>query len=67
MLPPTLSALRKRAKTLGVVIEATRDDTGWGYWLLDAATGDGVWPDENFCTDHFEIRDKLDLIEWQRA
>ena len=67
MAAPTLSALRKRAKALGVVIETDRDDVGWGYWLLDAATGGGVWADENFCTNRIEIRDKLDLLEQQRA
>jgi hypothetical protein len=63
----TLKALRKRAKLLGVIIEADRDDTGWGYWLLRVGTREGVWADDNFCTSHDEISGKLDDVERERA
>jgi hypothetical protein len=63
----TLKSLRKRAKLLGVIIEADRDDTGWGYWLLNPVTREGVWPDDNFCTSHDEISSKLDDVQRERA
>jgi hypothetical protein len=63
----TLASLRKRAKVLGVLIEADRDDTGWGYWLLNPVTRNGVWADDNFCTSHDEISGKLDDLERERA
>ena len=47
-------------------IQAESDDFGWGYWLLDAKTNDGVWEDENFCTSHEEIQYKLHRIEAER-
>lgn len=59
----TLAGLRKRAKALGVLIEADRDDTGWGYWLLDPVTREGIWADDNFCTSHDEIDAKLEQIK----
>lgn len=49
-----LKELRAYAATLGITIEAERDDYGWGYWLI--GTG---WPDDNFCVDHDEILYKL--------
>jgi hypothetical protein len=63
----TLKSLRKRAKLLDVIIEADRDDTGWGYWLLNPVTRDGVWADDNFCTSYDEISGKLDDLERERA
>jgi hypothetical protein len=59
----TLNELRKKAKALGVKIEADRDDTGWGYWLLkDDGSGEGVWDDENFCSSLEEVSFKLNWI-----
>ncbi len=63
----TLKSLRNRAKLLGVIIEADRDDTGWGYWLLNSVTRQGVWADDNFCTSHDEISGKLDDVQRERA
>lgn len=63
----SLRELRQRAAELGVKIDAEKDDEGWGYWLLDALTGEGVWGDDNFCTSHDEIEWKLDLIENERS
>ena len=62
----SLQYLRKRAAKVGVKIQAESDDFGWGYWLLDAKTNDGVWEDENFCTSHEEIQYKLHRIEAER-
>ena len=62
-----LKDLRARAKTIGVRIEADRDDYGWGYWLLDDKTGKPVWDDENFCSDHQEIADALRKLEFERG
>jgi hypothetical protein len=59
---PSLAFLRKRAKLLGVVIEADRDDAGWGYWLLDPNTCEGVWADDNFSTSRNEVDGKLNEI-----
>lgn len=60
----TLKELRKQAKALGVKIEAERDDTGWGYWLLkDNGSGEGVWADDNFCTNLEEVSYKLDQVK----
>ena len=58
----SLKNLRKRAKALGVTIEAERDDMGWGYWLQ--GTG---WDDNNFCVDHAEIEDKLNRLESEKT
>lgn len=63
----SLRELRQRAAELGVKIDAEKDDEGWGYWLLDATTGEGVWSDDNFCTSPDEIEWKLDLIENERS
>jgi len=63
----TLKDLRARAKSIGVRIEADRDDYGWGYWLLDDRTGEPVWADENFCADHLEISEKLRTLEFERG
>lgn len=54
----TLKTLRAKAKNLGVTIDAQRDDSGWGFWLLDS-DGNGLWADDNFCTSHAEIDAKL--------
>lgn len=55
-----LNTLRKYAKTLGVKVEAERDDMGWGYWLLkDDGSGKGIFEDDNFCTSYDEILYKL--------
>jgi hypothetical protein len=57
-----LSQLRRKAKHLGVKIEADRDDYGWGYWLIkDDGSNAGIWPDDNFCVSHDEIAYKLQL------
>jgi hypothetical protein len=63
----TLKDLRARAKTIGVRIEADRNDYGWGYWLLDDKTGTPVWDDDNFCDDHAEISSKLRQLEFERG
>lgn len=60
-LKTTLAGLRKRAAVLGVTIEAGRDGVG-RYYVLDG-TG---WEDDNFCTSHDEIADKLDRIASER-
>ena len=57
-----LNQLRRKAKTLGVKIEADRDDYGWGYWLIkDNGSNEGIWADDNFCESHDEIEYKLEL------
>ena len=63
----TLKDLRARAKTIGIRIEADRDDSGWGYWFVDVKTGEGPWLDENFSTCHDEIDGKLTDLERERA
>jgi hypothetical protein len=63
----SLKQLRARAKTIGIRIEADRDDCGWGYWLIDAATGETPWPDDNFSTSHNELAGKLDTLERERT
>lgn len=63
-----MSALRKlraRAAKIGVRIDAERDDFGWGYWLLDAKSGEGVWDDGNFCDNLSEVEYKLDGLEME--
>lgn len=61
----TLKTLRAKAKDLGVTIDAQRDDSGWGFWLLDS-DGNGLWADDNFCTSHAEIDAKLDQYAAER-
>jgi len=56
-----LNQLRRKAETLGVKIEAERDDYGWGYWLVNAKTGGGVIAGDDFCESHEEIEYKLEL------
>ena len=63
----TLKDLRARAKTIGIRIEADRDDRGGGYWLIDANTNEGAWADENFSTSHDEVDGKLTDLERERA
>jgi hypothetical protein len=63
----TLKDLRARAKTIGIRIEADRDDRGWGYRLIDANTNEGVWADDNFSTSHDEVDGKLTDLERERA
>jgi hypothetical protein len=53
-----LADLRKQAASIGVNIVAVRDDHGWGYWLEN--TG---WDDDNFCSSHGEIEQKLKQIK----
>lgn len=62
----SLKKLRKRAAKIGVLIEADRDDTGWGYWLIDEKTQQPVWDDDNFCSTHDEIEYKLTSLENER-
>ena len=62
-----LKDLRARAKAIGIRIEADRDDTGWGYWLIDAKTNEGPWADDNFSTSHDEVEEKLADLERERA
>lgn len=63
----SLKDLRARAKAIGIRIEADRDDVGWGYWLVDAKTGETPWADDNFSTSHSELAGKLDDLERERA
>ena len=63
----TLKVLRARAKAIGIRIEADRDDMGWGYWLVDANTGETPWDDDNFSTSHDELDYKLTSLERERA
>jgi hypothetical protein len=63
----TLKQLRERAATLGVTIKADRFDVPlngsiWGYYL--EGTG---WDDENYCTNHAEIKSSLDALELERS
>lgn len=58
----TLKLLRKRAKGLGITIEAERDDFGWGYWLI--GTG---WKDGDFATSHAELDRALDRYAAERT
>ena len=68
----SLKSLRTRAKTIGVRIESERFDVPingnfWGYWLIDEKTNDGVWDDENYCSDHQELKDALRKLEFERG
>lgn len=68
----TLKALRARAKTIGIRVEAERFDvtlggSPWGYWLVDEKTGEGPWPDENYCADRQEVSDALRKLEFERG
>lgn len=54
-----LNDLQTYAATMGVRVEAEKDDYGWGYWLVDE-DGSGLWPDDNFCTSLEEVEMKLD-------
>jgi hypothetical protein len=63
----SLKQLRARAKAIGIRIEADRDDCGWGYWLIDAKTGETPWVDDNFSTSHDELGGKLTILERERA
>lgn len=58
----TLAGLRKRAAVLGVTIETGRDSVG-RYYVLEG-TG---WADENFCTTHEEVEDKLERLAAERG
>ena len=59
-------SLCMRAHQVGAMIEAVRDDMGWGYWLLDKETRDGVWPDDNFSTSLSELEHKISKLEEER-
>ena len=61
--PPSiaLSSLRKKASALGVTIEIERHGADRYYWLH--GTG---WADENFCTTHEEVEDKLERLSAER-
>ena len=68
----TLKDIRARAKTIGIRIEAERfdvplDGNFWGYWLIDEKTNDGVWDDENYCSDHQELNAALRKLEFERG
>lgn len=63
----SLKDLRVRAKAIGIKIEADRDDVGWGYWVIDAATGEGPWEDDNFSTCHDELAGDITRLELERA
>jgi hypothetical protein len=55
-----------RAHQVGAVIEAVRDDSGWGYWLLDKESREGVWADDNFSTSLSELEHKISRLEEER-
>lgn len=59
-------SLSMRAHMVGAVIEAVRDDSGWGYWLLDKESREGVWADENFSTSLSELEYKISKLEEER-
>jgi hypothetical protein len=59
-------SLSMRAHMVGAMIEAVRDASGWGYWLLDKETGDGVWEDDNFSTSLSELEHKISKLEEER-
>jgi hypothetical protein len=68
----TLKDLRARAASIGIRIEAERFDVPvggnfWGYWLIDEKTNDGVWDDENYCSDHQELSQALRKLEFERG
>lgn len=63
----TLTELRKYAMPLGVKIEAYKDCFGWGYWLVDRQTGDGLWGDDNFCASLEEVEHELYTYEKELA
>jgi hypothetical protein len=68
----TLKDLRARAASIGIRIEAERFDVPvggnfWGYWLIDEKTNDGVWDDENYCSDHQELSEALRKLEFERG
>lgn len=58
----SLIKLRKRAAKLGVSIATQRDDRGWGYWLVDPITLNGIWEDDNFFTNHGSLALALDSL-----
>lgn len=68
----TLKALRARAARIGIRIDTERYDVAlarspWGYWLVDEKTGEGPWPDENYCADHGELTTALRTLEAERT
>jgi hypothetical protein len=68
----TLKDLRARAASIGIRIEAERFDVPvggnfWGYWLIDEKTNNGVWDDENYCSDHQELSEALRKLEFERG
>lgn len=62
-----IETLQARAGAIGLVIEEDHldgpDGVAPGYWLVDAETGDGPMPDENFSTSLSEVEGKLAYLE----
>lgn len=63
----TFEQLTKIAQRMGVTLEEDHVGYAQGYWLLDSATGDGVWEDENFSTSLYEVEDKLQSLADERG
>ena len=61
-----LDSLSLRAHRVGAVVEAVRDESGWGYWLLEEDSCEGVWQDENFSTSLSELEYKICILEEER-
>jgi hypothetical protein len=59
-------SLSMRAHMVGSVVIAERDASGWGFWLLDKETRDGVWEDDNFSTSLSELENKISKLEEER-
>lgn len=59
-------SLSMRARVVGAVLVAERDASGWGFWLLDKETRDGVWDDDNFSTSLYELDQKISKLEEER-
>ena len=62
-----LNNLRRRAQLMGVRIETEKFDVAidgnfYGYWLVDEKTNNGVWPDDNYCTNIAELKNSLDAL-----
>jgi hypothetical protein len=68
-----LDQLRTIARRMGVTIE---EDHQWcrggpplmeGSWLINEETGEGVWEDDNFCTNLDEVLRKLQSLAAERG
>ena len=61
-----LDSLSMRAHMVGARVEAVRDDSGWGFWLLEEDSCETVWQDDNLSTSLQELEYKILMLEEDR-